>query len=386
MTYPRAIARLLALCIREHDWDQRLGGIAEELRGVNQDLLVEAAQLHRVNGAVFATLQHEDEARPHVLRALREQEMRTIGTQLRVESELWMCAEAFKGVPWLVSKGPVLSRHYYSRPSLRTYGDLDVLVPPQALGDAVSALERSGMRLLDRNWTLIQHLMAGEVHLATPLGGVVDLHWDMVNDRRTRESFSVNTSELFARSRLISVAGQQVRTLDGLDTLVHLALHAIRSGGDRLVWLKDLEQVLLRDRPAWPAIADRAGEQGLSLPVAVMLRRVDRVLSVKVPPGSCDTASARAWVRLNSLVDRVEPTGRRGEGPSLTRMLSRATRSTGSGTQREFLRRLRHFARSRGEGQPDPMGLNPDALLVDAGGREGRQRFFDAVGRTSQDW
>lgn len=380
MHYRRQVAELLVLCTREHDWDVRVAGVATLLRDVTAAEVLDAATIHRVDGAVATVLRHEPEVDDRLLAELLAAALRHVTAQLRVQSELALCREALGSMPWLAIKGPVLARHYYSRPAIRAYSDLDLLVHPHQLGDALVALEGAGFRILDRNWSLMTDLLVGEVHLATPLGGVLDLHWDLINDRDTREAFGIRTGELLAHRRWVSLGGSHTPTLGAVDTLLHVAMHALRSGGDRLIWLKDLEQIVLREPPDWPALTLAAEQQGLLLPMAVMLSRTRLVLGLEFPgleghlgPGG------RLWSSLLRAVDGTYSPARRGVGGSLTRMLSRSTRSTGRQTVVELGRRFRTWSQDRGALLPQQPGLNPAALLVDSGGAAGRTAYLRAV-------
>ena len=48
------------------------------------------------------------------------------------------------GVPTLVFKGPVLASLLYREGGLRSYGDVDILVPRRRFADAVLTLEAAG--------------------------------------------------------------------------------------------------------------------------------------------------------------------------------------------------------------------------------------------------
>ena len=154
-------------------------------------------------------------------------------------------------VPFLVVKGPVLSEHLYPSPDLRTYEDLDLLIPPGSFERAVDALQAGGSLLLDRNWALTRADTRGQLHFQLPMGTLADVHWHLLNRENVRDGFSITTDDLFERSREVDVGGRSVPTLDPVDTLLHVALHAALSGGDRLIWLKDIERTLAVDRPPW---------------------------------------------------------------------------------------------------------------------------------------
>ena len=174
--------------------------------------------------------------------------------------DLTIAAEAFDhaGLPWLAFKGPVLAEHVYRRADLRSYGDLDLLVPPAQLGAAVDALERAGGQLLDRNWQMVLKHIRGQLHVLLPAGTTVDLHWDLLNDVPSRQVFPIAVNDLIARRNTVEIGTLAIPTLAVEDTVVHLALHACTSGGNRLIGYKDLEQAVAHLPIDWDVVIRHA--------------------------------------------------------------------------------------------------------------------------------
>ena len=104
--------------------------------------------------------------------------------------------------------------------------------------------------------------------------------------------------------------GLRARTLDPEDTVIHLALHAVVSGGNRLVWVKDIEQAVLvgsQDGSLdWGTLIDRRRSAGAGLPVGTMLAQTSRILGTPVPDRVLRHLSAgRAWSRVAQAAERV---------------------------------------------------------------------------------
>ncbi|TMK22395.1 MAG: nucleotidyltransferase family protein, partial [Actinobacteria bacterium] len=72
------------------------------------------------------------------------------------------------GIEAMVLKGPALVERYYRDESLRSYGDVDLFVPPIRFREALATLERGGFDLLDRNWPLLTADLRGQLHLIRP--------------------------------------------------------------------------------------------------------------------------------------------------------------------------------------------------------------------------
>lgn len=237
------------------------------------------ASFHRVVGPVLATL--GDVVPPGVSAALvrlqrDEQARKLIATaNLRRSDELL----GRLGVPFLVVKGPVLAGVIYDSPRLRFYRDLDLFVPRRSFGRALGVFEQNGAEVVDANWPYFLEHLAGQLDLSTN----VDLHWHFLYFESMRRATRVSMEDVFERARQVSVDGLTVSTPDAADTLIHLAVHACLEGGGRLVWMKDIEQAVVNDRPSWDEVVKRAVDWRLNLLVGTMLLRSRQALSTPVP-------------------------------------------------------------------------------------------------------
>jgi hypothetical protein len=225
----------------------------------------------------------------------------------------------------LVIKGPVLSSLIYARPDLRSYGDLDIVVPAAAFGRAVGLLIDAGATFCEPDWATVVARRHGEVALALPSGTVVDLHWHLIPLGTMRDRFSVPMASVFERARTVSIDGRPYRTLGADDTVVHLALHAVLCGGDRLGWLVDLHQALSPasgDAPDLDAVVATARAWGATGALASQFERLGR--TVAPVPGAHErlgSTTARVARAATALADRIQPpersTGARTVGVAL---------------------------------------------------------------------
>ena len=87
-------------------------------------------------------------------------------------------------------------------------------------------------------------------------------------------------------------------TLDQVDGLLYLCLHGSLSGGNQLVWLKDLDQMIDSGTTDWDDLVRRAIRYRAGLVAAMQLERARVVLGAPVPE-SVPVALARndAWWR-----------------------------------------------------------------------------------------
>lgn len=269
-------------------------------------LLDEAAR-HRIVGLVAPIVAGTPGIDPEIVVALERRSIEQAAHQLRVLDDLGGFARMMEeaGILWLTFKGPAAAQLLYEPPEARGYQDLDLLVPRTEFRAAIAALEVSGAEVLDRNWTLIGRERRGQLHVRLRLGTIADAHWHLLNRQSVRVTFHVPMNKVIGRARTIEVAGTRVLTLDPVDTLVHLCLHAALGGGDRLAWLADVERAVVIEHPPWDEVAARAREWRSGVATAAILRRTRDVLGAPVP---------------ESVLRRLDPSPvRRGVGARLDR-------------------------------------------------------------------
>jgi hypothetical protein len=160
--------------------------------------------------------------RQSVLRACRQQR-----TLHEVAAALDSC-----GIPFILLKGPFLAEHVYRNPLVRTSCDLDVLVHPDDIPAACGALQSMGYRLAHGTaGRASPHSSAdgepsGHELSCTHPDGLhfpIDLHWRLSDPGVYRAA----TSDVWAHTSMVQVAGTMVRVLELEATLVHLAAHAV---------------------------------------------------------------------------------------------------------------------------------------------------------------
>lgn len=377
-----AVAAVLAQLAREHDWNSPVPGLSGLLSRCPPADLRAAIRYHRIVGCAWLTLRHEDRADPETRAWAERGRNFALAGHLRACSALHGVADvlAAAGVDWLVFKGPVLAETVYGRPDLRAYSDVDILVRPGQFARSVAALEAAGCEVVDRNWRLYRRITPGEVHLVTPSGVVLDLHWHLVNDRRVRGAFSIDVHEVLDGSVPLPVAGRAVPGMREDHAIAHLGLHSALSGADRLLQLKDMEQYLLREAD-WDAVARTAAQWGALIPLAVAVGRAERFLGAPSPPGLGRRLLGKSPVRAAiSAADRLSPVPRLLSAESTARIVARAGRSSVSATSRELIRRsVSHVltatvARSRRFDPTDP--FDPGKGSFPAGTPEDRRAFF----------
>jgi hypothetical protein len=379
----RKIGRILRASLAERPVEP------SELEGLHdQPALVEAARYHRVVGFVYQALKDVDGVEPATLERLERFQRQALAIHLHVLAVLRRTAQALEplGGDWLVVKGPVLGELAYHRPGLRLYQDLDLVIPRARFAEALERLEDAGFSLVDHNWNLLRRLMVGELVVAAPRSPEIDVHWDVRYDRELRRAIAISTEELAERARTVQVAGLPVRTFDPADTLVFLAMHGSKQGGDKLIWLKDIERTIANDTPDWDAVVERARAGGVQLVVGSMLVRARATVAAAVPDEALrGLLPSGTWRRTFSGLERLFPAERSsGFGTPATLLVRSMRRNVGStlatagkGLGHRTVRLVRTGALRRDTAQDDPD--DPASRAFATGPPDSRERYLEEM-------
>lgn len=282
--------------------------VLADIDRASADVILELAAYHGASGLLYDHLRDADGVSGPLLDVLRHRYVAAVRHHMLVVSALNRIRGAFDaaGIPWAVIKGPILAEGPYGRPGRRGYHDLDLLVHPRAFRDAVEALERLSARLLDRNWRMLRRDLRGEVLYRLPSGIPVDLHWHLVNMYRRR--MRLDGAAAIERSERRELPGiGHIPTLQADDALLHLALHAALSGGDRLLWLKDLERTIAAWSPGWETVVERARFARIGPAVGLMLVRARETLGADVPGEVTDRLVGSGSLRVARWIERISP-------------------------------------------------------------------------------
>lgn len=194
-------------------------------------------------------------------------------------------------IPHVFLKGPTLQRLLYGEAATRPYSDLDVLVEPTRLGDALQAAVAAGWKAPGRVTPYHFHVTCARGEAPLPL----ELHtrWvDRANLYRLPDDAGMERAELGA---------------EGLprfcveDLLLYLCVHAHKHGflnetalalgqpaewflspasGNRLLWWLDIALLLehSQDSLDWKTCTERIWRWNIIKPVAITLRMIMRLL------------------------------------------------------------------------------------------------------------
>ncbi|KQS68830.1 hypothetical protein ASG41_07955 [Modestobacter sp. Leaf380] len=259
----------------------------------------------------WLTLAAHAEEVPGLPAAVREAAEKRLGRarrrQVQADADLAVAGAALDAahIPWACFKGPVLSAVYARVGVARSAIDLDLLVPPDRLGDALRALSATGGGLLSRNFTLLRREVPGEVAAVGRHGTSIDLHWTMINRSLRRQRATISTADLLRDVERVPLGSTTAPVLQPDVALAHVCLHAALAGASRVSWLLDVA-LSVQDRAVdWDQLIATARAWGVPVPIGLVLQRSATLVGTPVPPAVLRSLLGRDWALAERLVGRT---------------------------------------------------------------------------------
>jgi len=185
------------------------------------------------------------------------------------------------GIPCAILKGASLSHRIYGDPLLRTSKDIDLLVHPKRLWDAVACLESAGWaeshprfersaayrRFLERNWFHFEFR-----HPSSRCS--LELHWHV----------EPHSGSHFEPEWLRSLIGTPPSAPLSPGEFLYLCAHGEHHAWARLKWLGDVRSILDRNPRIWKDAREFAPRVGMHL----VLDQVSSLLEILHSAGLAD--------------------------------------------------------------------------------------------------
>ena len=212
-----------------------------------------------------------------------------------IHKSLFLTRELIRIVDWLERlgidavpyKGVVMSEVYYGDMALRQSGDMDLFVRKRDVGRIKSALRdlEYTTRLVIPDEVLEDYIAAGyEWTFDSPAGpNLLELQWAL-QPRFYAVDFDMDG--LFERAVKVTIAGRSVKTPSPEDLLLVLAVHAAKHVWGRLIWLRDIAQILKVENLNWDRVRARTREFGIERILRVTLLLANRLLGTAIPPAA----------------------------------------------------------------------------------------------------
>lgn len=206
------------------------------------------------------------------------------------------------GIPAIPYKGPVLAEILYGSPSLRQFGDLDVVVHERDVLKAKDILISFGFELV------FQYTAAQEIYILKTNNEylffhnksniTVELHW-----RISLEAFSFPEDHDRLWERLCSqlLCGTKVKTFSSEDMLVILSVHGSYHLWEQIKWIADIA-ALLNVRPGinWRLVLKHAERLRCERMLGLGLYLSNTLLSTDLPKDANNFIDADPGVKFLS--------------------------------------------------------------------------------------
>jgi hypothetical protein len=230
------------------------------------------SQAHHVYPLLYNSLRRFERCVPSEVLSQMRSEARQNGLRNRLaREELLRVLRRFQeqGVSGMPFKGPTLAESVYGDLSLRVFGDLDILVPPDQVLKAKAALISLGytpLLSLNRAEERLYLQTDCEYHFGrpTPGGGfsVVELHWSILLSSFT---VSLDAGLLWQSASEVEVEGVRYARMSRENQFLAICLHAWKHLWKPLQCICDLNEFLDReqDQLDWNEIHSRARARAL---------------------------------------------------------------------------------------------------------------------------
>ena len=189
------------------------------------------------------------------------------------------------GIPAIPLKGVALAESLYGDPATRVSTDIDLLVPPPRVDEALELIRAAGypdvfddafFRKLDVRYGRHYSLRRNYNGCSTD----VELHWRLIQ-HSSQDQDAV--ADLWAEAQLSLCFGAPAHRLSPEWQFLYLAIHAADHGWKGLKWLVDLHHLSTTSPPDWQRVKEKAEQLGLDHVVRLTLMACSRLLGTPLP-------------------------------------------------------------------------------------------------------
>jgi Uncharacterised nucleotidyltransferase len=226
---------------------------------------------------------------------LHDRHRRAMVWCLRVEQQLLDLDERFRRsrIEYAVLKGPSVAHTAYVDPSLRGFGDLDVLVRGRDFKGSCAELRAMGFerRLAEPRPRFDERFGKAAVHRRDEDGMEIDLHRTLVLGPF---GLWIEPDELLDRTTTFGLAGRRIPRLDDTGMLLSVAMHATLGWPPRLLPFRDVVEVSSRLNVDVDELVAMAERWRLSAVLDRAFRSAEEALGVGPVPWAARLASHRS--------------------------------------------------------------------------------------------
>lgn len=256
------------------------------LENVNWDKMLTIAQLHKVEGIIYSSLNKKDLISQIDCEELKKLQISVFHTGTKQLRNIYNISKIFnrfnnEEIPVIVLKGLVV-RNFYPHPEQRDMNDADILVHKEDL-------EKVKCILLDMGYSHLENHEASHhivfYHSTFP---IIEVHWHIIK----RDGFSSDLDkfeeDIWNNSIKVNVGDTEVRSLCYEDLALHLCMHMashLAANGFGLRQLCDL--VLLVENKgyeiSWTSFLEKSKKYGFEKFNIIIFLLCNRLFHMKIP-------------------------------------------------------------------------------------------------------
>ncbi len=263
----------------------------EPLAPADWERLIEVVRSERLSGLLAAAVtagawpvtddQHADVVDAHV---------ESMAAALLLERLVIDVSDALteSSIPFRVLKGTAHAHLDFPDPALRPFGDVDLLVRPEALPAVMARLEQLGLTPVSPQVRPDFAQRFGKSLVLRTSGGLeLDLHRTLVPGAY---GFRIPIEDLWSAERTFGVGGSTLAALGDEQRLLHAAYHSVIGGrARRLMALRDLAEMALYGRFEQARLRELAQRWGCEPVLASAVR--DAWSTYRI----CDVTALSRW-------------------------------------------------------------------------------------------
>jgi hypothetical protein len=211
------------------------------------------------------------------------------------------------GIPVVVLKGPAYAGMLYGSAQGRPFHDLDLMIAPSRVADAIEALRADGWEHRPRRRFRWQRKATDHALIRDPADGLarVELHTTLVDKPEFAPGLARRPEAAFEETVQATVCGEPCLVLSPEATLLHALLHWHLHSYAGLGWGLDVALASRRDLD-WDRVVELAAEWQIRHITWLGLRMATREHGAVVPPaalsrlGRPGLAARLAFLRLSA--------------------------------------------------------------------------------------
>ena len=281
-----------------YDSEVNLGEMLSD-PALDWDYLLEAARFHGLIPVLAPRLLRQVSSLPPRVRTeIQEASRRALEGTLSLSGELVRILRSLNAahIECLPFKGPALAAELWGNFTLRQSMDIDLLIRPDQLVQAVEVLSSCGYSPEpEAGW---KKLLPAAVELPMKKPGMppLELQWGIA-PRCFAVDFSM--SECWQRARPYEFGGQSTLAFAPEDLLMVLCIHGWKHAWNRLLWAADVARVLRKSTALnWEALLVRAKASGTANILLLGVEMAEQLFAAPVPAEIEDAAGDSRTIRM----------------------------------------------------------------------------------------